>query len=50
MTYCPQCGGKLQEEFRHGRYRPVCATCGFVIYLDPKVGAGVIVESTFAAH
>jgi len=44
MKYCPQCGGKLQEEFRHGRYRPVCENCGFVIYLDPKVGAGVIVE------
>jgi 8-oxo-dGTP diphosphatase len=44
FNYCPHCGEKLQESLVHGRQRPVCAACGYVMYLDPKVGAGAVVE------
>jgi ADP-ribose pyrophosphatase YjhB (NUDIX family)/N-acetylglutamate synthase-like GNAT family acetyltransferase len=43
-TYCPRCGAKVQDTFLHGRIRPVCPSCGYIVYLDPKVGAGVVVE------
>ena len=44
FNYCPQCGEKLQDTLVHGRQRPVCSACGYVVYLDPKVGAGAVVE------
>ncbi len=44
FNYCPQCGNKLQTTLIHGRQRPVCPSCGYVVYLDPKVGAGAVVE------
>jgi 8-oxo-dGTP diphosphatase len=44
FNYCPQCGERLQDNLVHGRKRPVCAACGYVAYLDPKVGAGAVVE------
>lgn len=44
MNYCPRCGARLEERFLHGRYRPTCTSCGFVVYLDPKVGVGVVLE------
>jgi ADP-ribose pyrophosphatase YjhB (NUDIX family) len=43
--YCPRCGGSrlsMQEKF--GRERMTCATCGFIFFRDPKVGAGVFLE------
>jgi len=43
-NFCPRCGKALQNRFLHGRNRPVCPACGYVVYLDPKVGAGVVVE------
>ena len=43
-NFCPRCGQPLQDTFLHGRVRPTCPACGYVVYLDPKVGAGVVVE------
>lgn len=43
-NYCPRCGQPLQDTFLHGRVRPTCPACSYVVYLDPKVGAGVVVE------
>ena len=43
--FCPRCGStrlSMQEKF--GRPRMTCATCGFVFFRDPKVGAGVLLE------
>jgi 8-oxo-dGTP diphosphatase len=42
--YCPQCTQPLEERLSYGRLRPVCPACGFVHFLDPKVGAGVLIE------
>jgi ADP-ribose pyrophosphatase YjhB (NUDIX family) len=37
--FCPQCGGRLEERLLKPREpkRLVCAACGFVFYLDPKL-------------
>jgi 8-oxo-dGTP diphosphatase len=44
FNFCPHCGERLQDNLVHGRQRPVCVACGYVVYLDPKVGAGAVVE------
>lgn len=41
--FCPTCGGALQPTQVEDRQRPVCAACGFVYYVDPKVAVAVIV-------
>jgi ADP-ribose pyrophosphatase YjhB (NUDIX family) len=42
--FCPKCAGTLAERaLRAGEpERLVCATCGFVFYLDPKVASCTI--------
>ena len=44
--FCPRCGGRLEAR-RLKPFEPerlVCVQCGFVLYLNPKVAAGTIVE------
>jgi 8-oxo-dGTP diphosphatase len=43
-TYCPRCAALLAEELRFGQVRPVCPTCGWIHFVDPKVAAAVLVE------
>jgi len=42
--FCPKCGGGLSPRMLKEGEPPrlVCAACGFVFYLDPKVAAGTI--------
>jgi 8-oxo-dGTP diphosphatase len=44
FRYCPRCGGPLAlRALKEGEpSRLVCAACGFVFYLDPKVAACTI--------
>ncbi len=42
--YCPYCAGSLERRELFGRERLYCPACGNVIFQDPKVGAGVLVE------
>lgn len=44
MIYCPNCAQPLAEREAFGRVRPVCPSCGYVGFRDPKVAAAVIVE------
>jgi ADP-ribose pyrophosphatase YjhB (NUDIX family) len=44
MIYCQRCGGETAEQLVDGRYRPVCAACGAVTYLDPKLAVAVVIE------
>jgi ADP-ribose pyrophosphatase YjhB (NUDIX family) len=44
LNYCPQCGEPLQDRPAYGRLRRYCASCHRVIFRDPKVAAGVLVE------
>jgi ADP-ribose pyrophosphatase YjhB (NUDIX family) len=45
--HCPRCGERLEERqvVPHDRPRLVCAACGFVFYLDPKLAVGTICRS-----
>ena len=42
--YCPWCSAPLEITNVQGKDRPVCPQCGRVIYHDPKVTAGAVVE------
>ena len=42
--YCPYCRTELVTHEILGRSRQTCPSCGFIHFLDPKVGAGVLVE------
>jgi ADP-ribose pyrophosphatase YjhB (NUDIX family) len=42
-SFCPRCGHPMEEREVDGRRRPVCPSCDFVLYLNPKVAVGVIV-------
>src|SRR3712207_9407696 len=44
--FCPCCGGRLASRLLKtgDRERMACATCGFVLYLDPKVAVGTIIS------
>lgn len=39
--FCPRCATPLVEEFRYGKVRPVCRSCGFVHCANPRVAAVV---------
>ena len=43
-NYCQRCAGQLAEKRIDGRVRHYCPSCGFVVYLDPKVAAVVLVS------
>ena len=42
--FCPKCGGplSLQPITEKGRSHPVCESCSFIFYQNPKVATGVI--------
>lgn len=44
--FCPHCGGELELRSLKSTEpdRLVCARCGFVFYVDPKVAVGTIIE------
>jgi 8-oxo-dGTP diphosphatase len=46
--FCPRCGGPLERRRLKATEpeRPVCARCGFVFYLDPKIAVGTIIQTT----
>jgi 8-oxo-dGTP diphosphatase len=45
--FCPRCGGGLEPRRLKATEpeRPVCARCGFVFYLDPKIAVGTIIAT-----
>ena len=44
VRFCIQCGAPLERRFLFGQARPVCPSCGWIFFADPKVAAGVVVE------
>jgi len=44
LNFCPQCGGPLEDREAYGRTRRYCPTCDRIVFRDPKVAAGVVVE------
>lgn len=44
--FCPACGSPTEPLMRHGMARPVCSSCGYTVFFDPKVAAiAFIVEN-----
>lgn len=43
FRYCPVCAQYLVEKEVGGVLRPVCSACNFIVFLDPKVVAIVLV-------
>ena len=42
--YCPICGHELAEREEGGRVRPACDECGYVHYVNPVPGVGLVIE------
>lgn len=42
-NFCPNCGIALEHHPYHGRTRPICPSCDFVVYHDPKVAVIAVV-------
>lgn len=43
-TYCPECGERLVPRMTGGRERLTCPLCGYVHYVNPVPGVGVLIE------
>ena len=41
--FCPRCATPFGHQVEEGYLRPVCPSCGFVLYLDPKVAVACII-------
>jgi len=44
VKFCPRCGTEVNREEKFGGIRPVCPSCGWIYFVDPKVAAAVIIE------
>ncbi|MCP4142630.1 MAG: NUDIX hydrolase [Chloroflexi bacterium] len=42
--YCVRCGNAVKQQASYGQVRPVCPSCGWIYFADPKVAVGVFVE------
>jgi ADP-ribose pyrophosphatase YjhB (NUDIX family) len=40
--FCLRCGARLVSRDDHGRARPTCPECGFILYRNPAPAAGVL--------
>jgi len=43
-AFCQRCGSPMSLQERHARLRPVCPSCGFTWFADPKLSAVVVLE------
>jgi len=44
INFCLRCGRRLSQEERYGRLRPVCLSCGWIFFADPKVAVAALIE------
>ncbi|MCU0482477.1 MAG: GNAT family N-acetyltransferase [Anaerolineae bacterium] len=44
LTFCPICGNTLTTREEGGRVRPACDNCGYVHYVNPVPGVGLLIE------
>lgn len=44
LTYCPICSHTLTQRVEGGRLRPACDNCGYVHYVNPVPGVGILIE------
>jgi 8-oxo-dGTP diphosphatase len=43
VKFCLCCGSSLIEAMRFGRLRPVCPSCGWIYFTDPKVASAALI-------
>jgi ADP-ribose pyrophosphatase YjhB (NUDIX family) len=43
VNYCPVCGTVVEERESYGRRRPVCPSCGHIVFRAPKVAVLVLI-------
>ncbi len=44
-NFCPRCGCALEmREAEEHHIRPICPSCGLIVYLNPPIAAGVVAE------
>jgi ADP-ribose pyrophosphatase YjhB (NUDIX family) len=44
--FCPRCGHTLElREAEEHHLRPICPSCGLIVYLNPPLAAGVVAEN-----
>ncbi len=44
VKYCIRCGDAVELRASYGQVRPLCPSCGWIHFADPKVAVGVLVE------
>ena len=44
INFCPRCGTALIEQLHSGKLRPVCPSCDWVYFPDPKVAVAVLIK------
>jgi 8-oxo-dGTP diphosphatase len=44
VKYCIRCGNAVEQRASYGQVRPLCPSCGWIYFADPKVAVGVFVE------
>ncbi len=44
LVFCPICGNNLITREEGGRTRPACDNCGYVHYVNPVPGVGLLIE------
>lgn len=43
IHFCPMCGAKIAQRVMYGKTRPVCPSCGHIVFFDPKVAVVMLV-------
>ncbi len=44
VKHCIRCGDAVERQAKYGQVRPVCPSCGWIHFADPKVAAAVFIE------
>ncbi len=44
VKYCIRCGDAVELHPSYGQVRPLCPSCGWIYFADPKVAVGVLLE------
>lgn len=43
IHFCPGCGQPIHHQLKFGKERPVCLSCGWIYFSDPKVAVVAVV-------
>jgi len=44
IRYCPYCGQPVVYKFAFGADRPICTSCNWIHFTDPKVAVAILVK------